>query len=82
MFTSNFRFRTTITKLNSELEEFQNKMKNISNRSINEILDTNNLNEPQKLIIQEIINTSKVTNPNNKRYSEDWILLCVLLRIR
>lgn len=82
MFLFNFRYRTTIIKLNFELEELQIKMKNVSNSSIDEILDSNNFNEPQKLIIKEIINTSRATKPNNKRSSEDWILLCILLRIR
>lgn len=35
----NFRFRTKITKLNSELEQFEKKMKNSFSSSINEILE-------------------------------------------
>ncbi|KAF0740072.1 Uncharacterized protein FWK35_00016710 [Aphis craccivora] len=32
--------------------------------------------------VQEIVNASKVTNLKNRRYSENWILLCMLLKIR
>lgn len=77
-----FRFQTKISKLNTELEQSHAKIKNMSISSINDLLDSNNLNDPQKLIIKEIINTSRATIPNNKRYSEDWILLCILLRIQ
>lgn len=77
-----FRFQKKISKLNTELEHSHAKIKNMSVSSINELLDSKNLNDPQKLIIKEIINTSRATIPNNKRYNEDWILLCILLRIR
>jgi len=49
---------------------------------INQILNAKNFSDSQKIIVQEIIKSSKVANKKNSKYSEDWILLCVLLKIR
>jgi len=54
----------------------------LSNASINEIMSSKNLSAPQTVLIREIINTSKNKNKKNIWYSEDWILLCILLKIR
>lgn len=56
-------------------------MKTISNGSIDKILKESNLNEPQRVLIKEIISTSKISSPTNKRYSDNWILLCILLLV-
>lgn len=76
------RLRTIIGKLNFDLEKLQQKTKILSNASINEIMSSKNLSAPQTVLIREIINTSKIKNKKNMRYSEDWILLCILLKIR
>jgi len=76
------RLRTIIGKLNFDLEKVQQKTKILSDASINEIMSSTNLSAPQSVLIQEIIKTSKNPNKKNRRYSEDWILLCILLKIR
>jgi len=52
----------------------------MSDAAVSNVL--NKLSESQKTIINEIITTSKVDNPKSRRYTEDWILLCILLKIR
>jgi len=72
----------SIKELNLKLNEIQIKSKELTNQSINTIIQSDKLNKSQKTIVQEIINASMVTNLKNRRYSENWILLCVLLKIR
>lgn len=64
------------------MNELQNKSKDLTNESLNHFFKHNNLNTSQKTIVQEIVNASRVTNLKNRRYSENWILLCILLKIR
>lgn len=58
----------------------------LSNASINEIMSSKNLSAPQTVLIHQIINTSKNQNKKNRPIItmnyEDWILLCILLKIR
>jgi len=75
-------FRLTIAKLNSVLAVVQNKTANLSDSTLNTLFVSHNYNDSQKTIIQEIVNSSKAPKPNNKRYSENIILLCILLKIR
>lgn len=72
----------SIKELNLKLNEIQIKSKELTNQSINTIIQSDKLNKSQKTIVQEIINASMVSNLKNRRYSENWILLCVLLKIR
>lgn len=74
--------RSIIKDINFELGKLQEKTQTISNDSIQHILDSEKLSNPQKILINEIINTSKREQKQNRKYSEDWILLCVLLKIR
>lgn len=82
MFYLIIRFQLKIENLNKNLGKLKKQTENLSDTSLNKLFALNNLNDSQKTLIQEIINTSKVPNPKNKRYSENWILLCVLLKIR
>lgn len=75
------RLRTIIGKLNFDLEKLQQKTKVLSDAYINEIISSKNLSAPQTVLICETIKTSKNQNKKNRRYSEDWILLCNLLKI-
>ncbi|XP_050066806.1 uncharacterized protein LOC126555886 [Aphis gossypii] len=70
----------TINKLNTELNNIHKRTREMSDSAVSNVL--NKLSESQKTIINEIISTSKVHNPKSRRYSEDWILLCILLKIR
>jgi len=54
----------------------------LTDASIQNILQQSNLNKSQSTLIQEIISTSKVSNLTHKRYTDNWILLCILFHIR
>jgi len=64
------------------LSKKNEEMKMLTNASIQNILQQSNLNESQCTLIQEIISTSKVSNLTRRRYTDNWILLCILLHIR
>ncbi|KAE9522969.1 hypothetical protein AGLY_016600 [Aphis glycines] len=79
---SNVRFQSTIKKLQNSLSQSKNKMQLLVDDKINQILNAKKFSDSQKIIVREIIKGSKVANKKNNQYSEDWILLCVLLKIR
>jgi len=76
------RKQNIINNLVSELSKKNEAMKMLTDASIQNILQESNLNEPQRTLIQEIISTSKASNLTHRRYSDNWILLCILLHIR
>lgn len=40
------------------------------------------LEKNQQTIIREIVTAAKVQNPQGRRYSDDFIMLCMLMNIR
>jgi len=67
--------------MRTQLVGLQSETKNLSAHALNDILNNNNINESQQTLIREILNSCLV-KPTNRRYSENWILLCILLHIR
>lgn len=57
-------------------------MNNLSDDTVNQIFNAKKFNGSQKVLVQEIIKSSKVTCAKKRRYTEDWILLCILLKIQ
>jgi len=57
-------------------------MGNIETKTFESILQNSNFNDSTKTIINEIYKSSNISNSKNRRYSENWILLCILFRIR
>jgi len=62
--------------LEFELNECKHKMKNIDS------FNDQNLPESYRVVVQEIFKASKHENKKTMRYSEDWILKCLLFHIR
>lgn len=77
-----FRAQRKITNLEFTLNEIKNKMKEMSNNSLQQIIQNNNIPKYQTDLLYEIFNASKVKNSKNRRYSENWMLLCLLFQIR
>lgn len=74
------RAKQKVTDLKLELNNVQNEMSKISDYSIKEKIDQcENMNESQKTLILECFNASKV---KNRRYSDNWLMLCLLFNIR
>lgn len=64
------------------MENLQQNTKMLTDASVKQIVTSKSLSESQKVLIQGIINTRKEKNSKNRRYSENWIILCMLLKIR
>lgn len=73
--------KSKINNLQQKLSNLQNSMKNLSATIVSNMLENSTLNESHKTVINEIINASKV-KPKGRRYSDNWILLCIILNIR
>lgn len=76
------RYKSIILNICYKLGKLQKAMGEIKKETFDSIIHNNKFNEPQKAIINEIYTTSICSNPKNRKYSENWILLCILLRIR
>lgn len=57
-------------------------MNDITHENLDEILNKSSLPNRQIELIKEIFLTAKVKNPKNSKYSENWMLLCLLFQIR
>ena len=57
-------------------------MVRLSENSSSNLIDKQNFSKNEKAAIQEILNASKVKAPKGRRYSDEWIILCVLLHMR
>lgn len=71
-----------IGRLQQNMIKIKNKMKDISDSSLNNMLNDSNIPECQTKLIPEIFNAAKLKNPQNRIYSENWMLLCLLFQIR
>jgi len=76
------RAKKKIIYLENSLNEVKNKMKQISQSTLDELLKGSNISNSQSNLIHEIFSAAKIKNPKNRRYSENWMLLCMLLQIR
>lgn len=57
-------------------------MKGISESTLEEIIQNSNIPSCQADIIYEMFKAAKLKNSKNRRYNENWMLLCLLFQIR
>lgn len=77
------RAKQKVNDLKLELSNVQIEMSKLSDCSIKEKIDQcENMNESQKTLILECFTASKVKNIKNRRYSDNWLMLCLLFNIR
>lgn len=68
--------------LRSRLSETQKKLSQISNDDLQKIFASENISENQKEAVKQIIEASKHSNSKGHRYSENWLILCLLFHMR
>lgn len=68
--------------LQDQLNEVKERLNQLSDSSVNDLIIKNNLNNSQSTLVREILTASKYKNHINRRYSENWMLLCLLFNIR
>lgn len=69
-------------RLHENVIEIRNKMKEISDSSLKNIIDAANIPVSQSDVIYEIFNAAKMKNSKNRKYSENWIIQCFLFQMR
>ncbi|CAI6368522.1 unnamed protein product [Macrosiphum euphorbiae] len=57
-------------------------MSKLTTMNLEERLTTNKIPTNQRVALHEILSASQVLNLKGRRYSEDWILLCLLFHMR
>lgn len=63
-------------------KKFQDMLNRISHSNLQNIIDNTNIPKSQKDLNYEILNASKTKNPKNRRYSDNWMILCLLFQNR
>jgi len=71
-----------IDRLQNRLNRIQNELKNIETKQLQQLLENSSISHGQYQLITEIISAAKVKNPRNRKYNENWMLLCLLFQIR
>lgn len=71
-----------IIYLENNLNNIKNEMKSISQFRLEELLNNSNISNSQSELIREMFNAARVNNPKSRRYSENWMLLCMVLQVR
>lgn len=78
----NARACLSIAKFQYKLNQIKLRMSNMNDKNLNEILDQFSIPQGQCELIKEIFSAAKVKNSKNKKYSENWMMLCLLFQIR
>nr|XP_054923076.1 uncharacterized protein LOC129382872 [Dermacentor andersoni] len=81
-YKSKVRLQKQKHNLEQELANCKSKLLEISNETLERLSREANLPEAQKLVLKECVAAGKARSKNGRRYSDDWILLCLLLHIR
>lgn len=76
------RANLKIMKLQNILNVVKKKMNDITDETLDELLQRSGIAKGQSELIKEIFSAAKYTNVKNRRYSDNWILLCLLFQMR
>ncbi|XP_040074289.1 uncharacterized protein LOC115313165 [Ixodes scapularis] len=69
-------------ELEAELSMCKKDLEQLSSEKLNDVLKKLALPEPQQMLLRECISAAKCTSSKGRRYTDDWLLLCLLLHIR
>lgn len=79
---SKTRLLKKVKALTAEVRKAQHKLQTIHAESLPEKLNNLNLPSAQLNLIEECVSASKCATKKNRRYTESWLSLCLLLHIR
>ena len=66
----------------TSLQKSREEIASLEDESLKNKLSEANVSKNERTVIDEIIAASKVTSSKGRRYSEDWIVLCLLFHMR
>lgn len=72
----------TLQDLSQKLGAMKKEMSEIETKSFEKILSDRNLSENEKLSIREIFSCSKAKSRKGRRYTDDWIIMCLMFHLR
>lgn len=76
------RQKLRIKFLTDSLTQKQNEFAAVRDQLLEEQCDIFNVAEAQKMLLQEILAAAKTKNTNGRRYTKQWLMLCILMNIR
>jgi len=76
------RAKKTILRLQNYLNNSKQQMKNTSDSTLLKMIEEYGISNSQSELLKEVFAAAKIQNPKNRRYSENWMLLCLLFQIR
>ena len=76
------RVSARITIFKKVLEKCQARMSQMCSLSVQKLLDKENITGNERLAINEILKASKNKSVKSRKYSDEWIMLCLLLHMK
>jgi len=76
------RANKKISQLQLDINEAQNKINEISEIDLSKLIEDSKIPKCQSSLLHEIFAAAKYKNAKSRRYSESWIILCLLFQIR
>lgn len=70
------RIKTRVQKLQEVIDKMKNQVASVSNDCFK------NIPQNEQLVVKEIVNAARKTDPRGRRYTHEFIMLCMLLNIR
>jgi len=68
--------------LKNTLSDVHLQMQNVLDTSLKESFANSGVSDIQGELIKEIVAAAKTKNSKGRRYSENWMMLCLLFQIR
>lgn len=68
--------------MKNALSDVHLQMQNVSDSSLKELLANSGVSDIQGELIEDIFAATKTKNSKGRRYSENWMMLCLLFQIR
>lgn len=66
----------------NQLKENQKEMSLFREQNLDSQMDDLQINKNSRTVINEILSASRVKDTKGRRYSEDWIILCLLFHTK
>eukprot|EP00102_Acyrthosiphon_pisum_P024947 XP_016662157.1 PREDICTED: uncharacterized protein LOC107884450 [Acyrthosiphon pisum] len=76
------RVEKRLKVVQQNLDKVKSQMNQIEASSLNDLIIKSNLSDCDSNLVHEIFNAAKIKNKRQRRYSESWLLLCLLFHIR
>lgn len=76
------RANIKISQLQMDLNDIQNQMNEMSNNILTKIINNSKIPKCQSTLLHEIFEAARFKNKKNRRYSDSWMILCLLFQIR